>query len=38
MDSYKKIKLTDKEKAIEFITVGIAAVMIIFFFVKILFL
>ncbi len=35
---YKNVKLSDKEKLTEFLAVAIAAAMMIFFFVKILFL
>ncbi len=37
VNPYKNIKLGQKDQAIEYIVVGIAAAMIIFFFSKILF-
>ncbi len=36
-DPYKDVKLDQKERFIEYITVGFAAVMILFFFLKTLF-
>jgi len=37
-DLYKKVKLTEKEQVIQFLAVAIAAGMMLFFFVKVLFL
>jgi len=37
IDPYKKIELSQLEKAIEYIGVGIAGGMILFFFLKVLF-
>jgi hypothetical protein len=37
-DPYKEVKLSEKERIVEFLAVAVAAGMILFFFVKILFL
>ncbi|MFT4666026.1 MAG: hypothetical protein ACI8YQ_002323 [Polaribacter sp.] len=37
-DPYKKIKLTEKERTVQFLAIAVAAAMMFFFFVKILFL
>jgi hypothetical protein len=37
-DPYENIKLTEKERTVQFLAIAVAAAMMFFFFVKILFL
>jgi len=37
-DPYEKIKLTEQERTVQFLAIAVAAMMMLFFFVKILFL